>query len=105
MSKKTVIYDDGNRQIIIKDKKVNGVNIYEFVNNPTLLQGFDTQIQAICQQIVTKMIKSIDVEVICDAARPEAIAYLRENDINATSCIKGSGSVKALNRSFKQLFK
>lgn len=95
LTKKTVIYDDGNKQIIIKDKKVNGVNIYDFANNPTLLQGFDAQIQSICQQIVTKMIKSIDVEVICDAARPEAIAYLRENDINATSCIKGSGSVKA----------
>ena len=82
----------------MKTKKVNGVSIYDIAENPKLLTGIEDDLQFIVQACVVKMIKGIDVEVICDSARPEAIQFLRENNINATSCIKGKGQHQGTNR-------
>ncbi len=94
LNKRTLIYSNNDIKLVIENKKVNGVSIYDIAENPKLLTGIEDDLQFIVQACVVKMIKGIDVEVICDSARPEAIQFLRENNINATSCIKGKGSIK-----------
>ena len=94
ITKYTLLYEDNGTEYAIKDKAINGVNVYDFVDNPKLLDAPD-DVRNLLQPVVYKMLTTIDCDVICDSARPEAIRYLAENGVKSYPCIKGKGSIKS----------
>lgn len=94
ITKYTLLYEDDGIEYAVKDKAINGVNVYDFVDNPKLLDAPDN-VRNLLQPVVYKMLTTIDCDVICDSARPEAIRYLAENGVKSYPCIKGKGSIKS----------
>ena len=94
ITKYTLLYEDNGTEYAVKDKAINGVNVYDFVDNPKLLDAQEN-VRNMLQQVVYKMITTIECDVICDSARPEAIRYLAENGVKSYPCIKGKGSIKS----------
>lgn len=94
ITKYTLLYEDNGVEYAVKDKAINGVNVYDFVDNPKLLDAPDN-VRNMLQPVVYKMLTTIDCDVICDSARPEAIRYLAENGVKSYPCIKGKGSIKS----------
>ena len=94
ITKYTLLYEDNGVEYAVKDKAINGVNVYDFVDNPKLLDAPD-DVRNLLQPVVYKMLTTIDCDVICDSARPEAIRYLAENGVKSYPCIKGKGSIKS----------
>lgn len=99
MMKEILLQDHLNHYVVIGDVEmengyIQGYHINDLISDYSLMGNIQTSYDlhtlhtAFCEFVM-----GIRVPVICDAARPEVIAFLYGCNINAMECIKGVGSV------------